>query len=243
MLNNKTLNTGAATFAAIIATATAVNAAEPAASTAAVPSLMSGAAYQPKWTVGAELGLTTGAGGSLEYRFADHWSAVGSISGGAWSGNTTIDTVNYNMDVSILNETLGIKWYPSRQSNFFVNGGILLNQSEFKGYVDNTGNSGTFLQVTPASDFGSLSTTITPSPLSPYLTVGYGFFLDKGHQWKLGGEVGAYYTEWDVKATRSGGIALDPLDVVLAQHRQAVSDKMNQFPLMPIVKIGLSYSF
>ena len=251
MLNNKTLNTGAATFAAIIATATAVNAAEPAASTAAVPSLMSGSAYQPKWTVGAELGLTTGAGGSLEYRISDHWSAIGSISGGAGSGNMSFDTyiggVNFpvtynNMDVTLLNETLGVKWYPSRHSNFFVNCGILLNQSEFKGYVDNTGNAGQFLGVTPASAFGSLSTTVTPSPVSPYLTVGYGFFLDQAHQWKLGGEVGAYFTQWDVTASRDGFPAA-PLDDVLALHRQAVSDKFNENQVIPIVKLGISFSF
>lgn len=196
--------------------------------------------YQP-FNIGVE-GGTLGLGGSVSWRFADHFGVRGGINYFSYSDNENIEGTQYDADLQLQSFPLGFDIYPSRSSSFRVTLGILLNQNELEGQtplgqpVELNGN--TYVDASLA-----LRLQAEQEPISPYIAIGGNLYFDKAKHWSLGYELGVAYTgEPEVTLTRTG--AANPgLDADMEAERQQLEDKFSDFKLYPIVKVSVNFAF
>jgi hypothetical protein len=195
-------------------------------------------------TLGLEAG-TTGLGGSLSWRFMDHW---GVRAGGDYfnytGANVTIADIHYNSKLRLLSEPLTLDIYPWKKSSFRISAGIMFNQNQLTGDTGDTGTITIDGVPIPVELAGTLHMKVEQQLVNPYLSIGGNFFyFDHAHHWALGGELGVVYTgDPSVSVTRSGPPA--PLiDLALTKVQQDVKDYAEKFMWWPVAKITVSYSF
>jgi hypothetical protein len=190
--------------------------------------------YRPL-TVGAEIG-SLGYGGSGTFRFADHFgvSAGFDYFGYAWNGS--IKDINYNVRARLMGEPMALCLYPEANHSFHVKVGIELNQNSITG----TNPGGTFT-VNGNTYPGTVNLNIQQQPISPYISLaGNLFYLDHAHHVSIGGEIGCVFTG----TPRVGLTSSNPAaDNDIATERQQVIKYANYLRWVPILKVGLNYSF
>ncbi len=194
----------------------------------------SSASYHP-FTVGPEIG-TTGYGGTGSYRFMDHLGITGGFDYFSYTRDGSIKDVNYHVKARLESEPVALSLYPSADSSFHLNVGVVLNQFRLTG----TNPNGTFT-VNGNTYAGTLNLNIQQQPVSPYITIaGNFFYFDHGHHVSIGGELGAMYTG----TPRVGLISSNPLaNNDIANERQQVIKYANYGKFWPIVKLGVNISF
>ena len=218
-------------------------------------------AYQP-FSLGAEAG-TPGFGGSISWRFADHFGVRAgfnyfsySSSGDEFLGEkieaqdqlqnpTGVATINTKLH--LMSEPLGLDIYPWRKSTFRITVGIMLNQNEQTGVVPADPVAQQTYYVIgnnplgyDSAAIGDLTMKIKQQPVSPYVSLGASYFFDKAKHWSLGGEIGVAYTG-NPEVTLSTGTpnSVNPADL----NAEAQKMQANAWKFFPILRIGVNYSF
>jgi hypothetical protein len=190
--------------------------------------------YHP-FTIGPEIG-TTGYGGTATWRFLDHFGVTGGFDYFHYAYDNTIESVSYDARLRLQSEPVGLALYPSADSSFHVNLGIVFNQNKLTGVNQN----GTFT-LNGNTYNGTLNLDIQQQPISPYVSMaGNFFYFDKGHHVSLGGELGCMYTGTPRVGLTSSNPAANN-DV--ATERELVIKYANDFKFWPIAKLGLNISF
>lgn len=193
--------------------------------------------YRPL-TLSLEAG-TTGAGGSLSWRFADHFGVRSGFDYLQYSDSGfVIRDLSYDAKIRLMSEPLTFDIYPWKKHSFHVSVGVQFNQNRLTGTAEDTGT------IIPPERLGTLSLKIEQQPVNPYLSIGGNFFyFDRAHHWALGGELGVTYTgDPEVSLTRSGPPS-DILDAALRYEKGKVEDYAEKFRWWPVVKLTVSYSF
>jgi hypothetical protein len=192
--------------------------------------------YRPL-TLGWEAG-TTGAGGALWWRFADHWGVRGGFDYFEYSDNSfSIKELNYNAKIRLVSQPLTLDFYPSKEHYFHISVGLQFNENRLTGTAEDTGT------IVPASKLGTLDLTVEQQLVNPYVGVGAKFYLNRAHHWALGGEMGVAYTgEPSVSLTPSGSRS-PLLDAAVKAEQKRVQDYADQFKWWPVLKLTASFSF
>jgi hypothetical protein len=95
---------------------------------------------------------------------------------------------------------------------------------------------------------GDLYMNADQSPVSPYVSIGMSFYLDKQKHWSLDGELGVAYTgDPDVTLSTSSGAeaANTPLGGQLRSDLNSEARQIEDgaWKVYPIIKVSVSYSF
>ena len=203
-------------------------------------------AYQP-FTVGAEAG-TPGFGGSANWRFSDHLGVRAGLSYFSYSKNDhEIEGINYNSDLRLMSEPLGVDIYPWKKSSFRITVGLLLNQNELTGVVPQDPVYGnTFITINgtayDSASIGDLNLKVKQQAVSPYISVGTSYYFDKAKHWSLSGELGVAYTGDPTATLTTGNPGTVPQQDLNAEAKQ-VQDWAGKYKFFPILRIGVNYSF
>ena len=190
--------------------------------------------YRPL-TVGAEIG-TLGYGGSGTYRFADHFGVSSGFDYFGIGFAANIKDIRYNSRVRMMGEPIALCLYPEANHSFHFKLGIEFNQNRITG----TNPNGTFT-LNGNTYNGTINLNIQQQPISPYASfAGNLFYLDHAHHCSVGGEIGVVYTGTPrVGLTSSNPAANNDVD----SERQQVIKYANYLRWVPILKVGLNYSF
>jgi hypothetical protein len=192
--------------------------------------------YRPL-TLGVEAG-STGLGGFLSWRFADHWGVrTGFDYFEASDNGVAIGSLHYDLKGRLMSEPLTFDIYPWAKHSFHISVGMMFNQNEVTGTATDSGRI--------LFDRGnSLNLKVTQQPVNPYLSIGGNFFyFDHAHHWALGGELGVAYTG-DAKVSLSwSGDSRRVLDAAWRHEQDRVQDWANQLMFYPVVKLQVSYAF
>jgi len=190
--------------------------------------------YRP-WTLGIE-GGTTGAGGSLSWRFADHWGVRAGFDYLEYSDSgLAIKSLTYDAKIRLMSEPLTLDIYPWKEHSFHVSVGLQVNQNQLTGTAQDT-------RIPPAL-IGTLNLNVEQQPVNPYLSIGGNFFyFDRAHHWALGGELGVTYTG-DPKVSLTSSSSGAGIDALLRAEENQIKDYASQFKWWPVVKLTVSYSF
>ena len=221
--------------------------------------------YRP-FTIGVD-GGTTGFGGSASWRFSDNFGVRGGVNYFSYDTDeftytdrpTAVSSAQeqkFKVSLRLLSEPLALDYYPSAKSSFRISLGVLLNQNRVTATAPNSGVSGSafILNNNPYLQSGltnGLDLEVKQQSLSPYLSVGGSFYLDKSRHWSLNGEIGVAYTgspKVSLTAPNHDPSLDNPANpFVLADDLNAEESKISKdadkYKFYPIVKIGVSYSF
>jgi len=186
-----------------------------------------------RFTIGAEAG-TTGAGGRAEWCFSDHFAVGSAFDYYSCSYSGTIKGNKYRLNLRLMSEPLTLNWYPWARYSFHVSAGPLFNQNHLHG------SAGPNFTLNGFPHVGTASLRIKPQPVNAYLAIGGNIYLDRGHHWSLGGELGAIYTgEPRVSLTTTA-----PAPVVDVQaERDRIKSYAKDAQFWPVLKLSLNYSF
>jgi hypothetical protein len=202
--------------------------------TASATEAKSTEAFYHPFSISAELG-TTGAGGSVGWRFSDLLGVHAGMDYFNWSGSAKIEDITYNVKVQPLTETVALDIYPWERHSFHVSVGIMVDQSEL------TGSASGAYALNGRTYTGTLDLNIRPQPVNAYLSIGGNlFYFDHAHHWAMFGELGVAYVG-DAQVSLS---ASDPAaTLAVANEQNKIEDSRKHFPFWPILKLGVTYSF
>ena len=190
------------------------------------------------FTISPEVG-TTGAGATVGWRFADHFGVRAGLDYFPYSYSGSMQDAQYNLKFRLMSEPVAFEWFPSRKSSFRLSLGALINQNQFTG-ANGSAESITVNGNTYTVPAGALSLKLKQPTVLPFASLGGNIYLGRKHHWSLGGELGAAYGKWDASFTDSSGL-ISAADV--AAERSKVQNAANKFPVWPIIKLNISYSF
>ena len=165
--------------------------------------------YRPL-TLGLE-GGTTGLGGFVSWRFANHWGARAGFDyleltqhGGTEGGD-----LHYNATERLMSEPLTLDIYPWKKHSFHVSVGVLFNQNQLTGSSSDTGVAVIDGLAFRTERVGTINLKVEQQLVNPYLGIGGNlFYFDHAHHWAVAGELGVAYTgDAQVTLTRSGSFA------------------------------------
>lgn len=193
--------------------------------------------YRP-WSLGLEAG-TTGLGGFLSWRFADHWGVRSGFDYFQYcDSGFAIKDLSYNAKIRLMSEPLTLDIYPWKEHSFHVSVGMQFNQNQLTGTAEDAGT------IIPPEKLGTLDLKIEQALVNPYVSIGGNlFYFDHAHHWAFGGELGVTYTgDPTVSLTRSGPPSA-LLDAALRYEEGQIKDYADKFKWWPVLKIMVSYSF
>jgi hypothetical protein len=191
-------------------------------------------AYYHPLSLSAEVG-TTGAGGSIGWRFSNHLGVHAGMDYFYWSGSAKIEDITYNAKFQPLTETVALDIYPWKRHSFRVSVGIMVDQSEL------TGQAYGAYALNGRIYTGSLDLNIRPQAVNAYVSIGGNFFyFDHAHHWAMFGELGVAY----IGDAQVSLMASDPTaSLAVSGEKHKIEDTRKHFPFWPILKLGVTYSF
>ncbi|RKR03318.1 hypothetical protein C7446_1839 [Kushneria sinocarnis] len=201
------------------------------------------------WSVGAQAG-TTGFGGSVSWRFSDHFALTAGYSGFNYDNlDYSNDDVDYDGEIDSDIYSLKLDYFPWA-GGFFLSAGAVRPDVQLKatGTYDGAPDSVRFGGNTYSTeDLGRLEGRAELSDsVEPYLGLGWrnssrsglGFFA----------EAGAFWIDPDVSLTPRGSATSDPA-VQAELRREAdrqeddIRDDLNKYHIYPVAVIGIEYTF
>jgi len=199
-------------------------------------------------SIGAEAG-TTGLGGSVSWKFSDHFGIRAGADGFDYTRNQTIKGTDYDGKMRLLSENIGVDIYPWQDRSFRITVGALFNQNKLTATASRHSGS---IKIDGANyssaEVGTLNLQVKQQPVDPFLSIGGNlFYFDTAHQWAFTGEIGVVYTgNPKVDLNRSGGIST-PLDAQINESIKKERAKVKSYAadgkFWPIAKLGVSFSF
>jgi len=190
------------------------------------------------FTISPEVG-TTGAGAELSWRFANHFGVRAGMDYFHYSYSGNVKDAQYNLKFRLMSEPVALDLFPSKNSSFHFSLGALINQNQFTG-ADGSAQNITINGNEYSVPAGALSLELKQPSVLPYASLGGNIYLGRAHHWALGGELGAAYGKWNASFTDSSGI-ISTSDKAYEQNK--VQNAVNKFPVWPIIKFNVSYSF
>ena len=218
------------------------------------------AAAAPPFAAGVRAG-TTGLGVDLVARAGERANVR--LAAGSFGYDTTISTGSrdYDTEIDVASGLLLLDWYPGA-GGFRVSLGAGWNGTEAE-------VSSPLLQGVPIEppgfmlpgfqfpdvglDFGTVSGTARGEEVVPALLVGWGNPF-RGGRWKVSFEVGAIYQgEPEVDLTVDTSLQFpeipglpggqDLLELLAAQEERELERELEDYTVLPVVSLSLTYSF
>jgi hypothetical protein len=191
---------------------------------------------------------TLGVGGELNVAFSDYAGARIGYNAFKYTRNTTVSSVNYDVDAQLRTVSILGDWYPFAGS-FRASAGLMYNDNQ--GTYVGVPTGGTFtINGNPynATDVTSVKGTMSFGNVSPYLGIGWGNPVAKDKGWGMTTDIGVLFQgspQTTLVATCSPTAlpgACPTQSDVDAQNAQMQNDLKN-FKYWPVVSIGISYQW
>jgi len=193
-------------------------------------------------TIGGEVGLLSFFSGSAAWRFSDHFGIRSGYNGFSYKRAEDLSDVSYNIKLKMQSEPLLVDIHPWSTRSFRLSLGILFNQNKFSATATPTANVDIGGGSYAPSQIGSLNLSVKQNSVSPYVGIGGNlFYFDSAHQW-------AFTTEWGVAFTGKPKVSLSATGSAVSQsdlevERQQLADDLSKMTFLPVIKLGISYSF
>jgi hypothetical protein len=201
-------------------------------------------------SIGGRAG-TLGFGPEATFGVAETVHLRGGVFAGAYDDSLTERGIDYDADLELRHVTALVDWYPG--GGFFrLSAGAAWNDSDLVGTAPLEDLLRREIPNLPplSFDLGTLRGTATVDPVGPYVGVGFGNPFNGG-RWGFTLDLGVVdYGEPDIDlvAVTQIPISLIPggqaaLDAALAEEEAALQDEVDGYRYLPVVSLGLTYSF
>lgn len=204
-------------------------------------------------TASAEVGLsvtggTLGFGAHLSIPVQASWNARLGASYGTYSYNTSTSNLNYDMKARLQTIEALLDYYPGA-SGFRISGGLIYNGNKID--ADGRPKLGSTFTVNGTTyntaTAGTVNGRIDFRSMAPYLGVGWSS-SSRERGWSFTGDVGAMFQGSPRTSLSSNGCTASPVLCAqlandLAAENRALSDKVDNYKIYPVIRAGLQYRF
>ena len=216
----------------------------------AAATMVAGAAQaQSSTAFSLDLG-STGIGAYLSHRVASNVSARVGLHYLKGSFDDTVNAVDYEVTLKLLNVDLLADWYPIADSSFHLTGGAIYDGNEAH-YRNKPVSNGVFTingSQYSAAQFGVLNGGAEFRKLAPYVGIGWGDALAGAPGWHFTSDIGAFYQgRGNVTLASTGCVGNAVVCQALARDVAAERSRLeadNATPrFFPVLRAGVSYRF
>ena len=194
---------------------------------------------------------TLGFGPEVTFGLAETIHLRAGIFAGAYDDTITTRDVDYDADLDLRHVTALFDWYPGGGA-FRLSAGAAWNDSELVGRAPLEDLLRREVPNLPplGFDLGTLRGTATVDPVGPYVGIGFGNPFNGG-RWGFTVDLGVVdYGEPDVdlEAVTQFPISQIPggqaaLNRALDEEEGALQDEVDGYRYLPVISLGLTYSF
>ncbi|WP_200762266.1 hypothetical protein [Nitrosophilus alvini] len=172
-----------------------------------------------------------------------------SAGGFKYDYSTTVDNVDYDVDLRLLGVGLTLDYHPF-SGGFYLSGGGYYNGNKFK--FDATPSAGTYTfngNTYNASDIGYVNGESDLNKFAPYIGIGYDSSLFKEGNIFFTAKAGAMYQgKPKVNLTAVCGPGLTSAECAQLQYDVSVeesrlNDDIEDYRWWPVLSVGLAYRF
>lgn len=211
-------------------------------------------AFAVQGTACAEVGVTAsvstiGLGLHASIPLKAAWNGRFGVNALSHSTVENTDDVDYDFDLKLATVDALVDYFPM-DGGFRVTGGVVYNGNKFQASGRPRGN-GTYTfngNTYPAASVGSLDADVTFNKLAPYFGIGWGNAIAANKGWGFSADVGAIFQGTPKSSLSNSGCRAST--AVCAQiatdvraENQSLQAEMDDFKLLPVVRVGVSYKF
>ncbi|QTC90332.1 hypothetical protein [Brevundimonas goettingensis] len=201
-------------------------------------------AQDGRFAVGGQLG-TPGGGVSVLYSLSPNFVVRGSYDALKFDRDDSYDDIDYNAQLDFSSPGAFIDWHPTGNA-FFVSAGAFFGARDVNLDATPTTNTNIGGTVFTPAQIGNLTGKIELESTAPFVGIGYdNTFTSPGH-WGFRLLAGAAFgDEPQVDLNASGGtLSNDPtFQAQLAQEEADIQDDADNFKVLPVVQVGVTYRF
>jgi hypothetical protein len=197
-------------------------------------------------SLGLGLELTAGFAPQVDFR-------LGANGFSYTDDHRKISQIEYGATAKLRNATALLDWHPGGRA-FRLTGGLLYNDSRIEG--NSLRPASGFYDIggvpVPVAYVGTLKGKIDFDPIAPYLGFGWSNPLSSDRKVGFFFDVGAYY-QGRGKATLTplipagspleNPLARQALDILLQREERDIEKDAADYPVYPVVALGLSFRF
>ena len=215
-----------------------------AAGLAALAFASTASAQDGRFAIGGQLG-TPGGGVSALYSLSPNFVIRGSYDALKFDRDESYDDIDYNAQLDFSSPGAFIDWHPTGNA-FFVSAGAFFGARDVNLDATPTGNTNIGGTVFTPAQIGNLTGKIELESTAPFVGIGYdNTFTHPGH-WGFRLLAGAAFGDApQVDLNSSGGtLSGDPtFQARLAQEEADIQDDADNYKVLPVVQVGVTYRF
>lgn len=157
--------------------------------------------------------------------------------------------IEYDTDVDLRTGSALVDYYPLRNQQFRVTGGLFYNGNQAEGTAQPSTTNGieTFEigdTTFPAAQVGTVEAEVDFPEFAPYIGVGWGNPVIPGKRWGVFVDLGVMFQRSpNVSLTAQGASANPILADELNRERDELEDELDGFRFYPVLQIGVTYQF
>lgn len=164
------------------------------------------------------------------------------------SGSTS--DMDYDLDLKANTYDALLDWYPRKDSNFRITGGLSYNGNKIDVHARPNAAGVYTLQgnTYQASDVGSVTGKVDFNKVAPYLGIGWGRPSKNEKGWSFSSDVGVLFmgtpkTQLSASGCAAPAALCNQLANDVARENSALAEEVRKFKLYPVLRIGISYKF
>lgn len=165
--------------------------------------------------------------------------------------NDSVSNIDYDADVNLESVSVMGDVYPWKKSGFHLTLGLAYNNNRVSGVGRmNGGSINLGGQTFQATDVGRVDADVSySSPVAPFIGIGYGNPVSKNKDFGFYIRAGALITgapSVDFRAVPNPSLPQAMQDEIrqgAAAEEAQIQDDLNNFPVYPVMSLGISYQF
>lgn len=193
---------------------------------------------------------TTGIGFHARLPINENFSARLGLGYLGYNTHGSTDNLNYDLDLKANTYDALLDWYPKKESEFRVTGGLSYNGNriDVRARPNASGNYTLQGNTYSAASVGSVTGKVDFNKIAPYLGVGWGRSSKKERGWSFSGDLGVLVqgspkTSLRASGCTAGAAVCNQFNADVARENAALQDEVSKFKLYPVLRIGINYKF
>jgi hypothetical protein len=185
-----------------------------------------------------------GLGGEIIYDLTTRFNLRGGINYFTYSYSGTENDVDFDIDMTLLNEHIYIDWHPLK-NGFRLTTGALFNQNELSMVAKSAATYEIGDTTYTLAEVGDFEGAVDFNDLAPYAGLGWTNAMGRDKQWGFSVDLGVVFQgEPEVDLTTNGTLQNNATFLAeLNAEEVKLQDDLGNYQYYPVIAFGVTYRF